>query len=289
MKGKVYINGDLLPADEASISVYDRGFQYGDGIFEGLRCYNGKIFKLKEHVQRLFQSAKAIQMRIPLSHDEMCEAIKTTVRANAILNAHIKPIVTRGYGWKLGLDPHNTTEANIVIIVREIGESMYAQADKGLRLAVVSLRKPPPYCLDPRVKSLNYLLNILARAEAQASGADEALLLDTQGYLAEGSADNIFLVREKMVYTPTLQSALAGITRQTVIDMAVASSIKVFEQSLTQYDLYNADEAFVTGSGAGIASVVQVDGRPVGDGKPGPITQKLIQLYTEVVKEGEPV
>lgn len=289
MKGKVYINGDLLPADEASISVYDRGFQYGDGIFEGLRCYNGKIFKLKEHVQRLFHSARAIQMTIPLSHDEMCEAIKTTVRANGSMNAHIKPIVTRGYGWKLGLDPKNTTDANIVIIVREIATSMYAQADTGLRLAVVSLRKPPAYCLDPRVKSLNYLLNILARAEAQASGADEALLLDSQGNLAEGSADNIFLVRDGVLYTPTLQSALAGITRQTVIDMAEASSIKVFEQPLTQYDIYNADEAFVTGSGAGIASVIQVDGRMIGDGKPGQLTQRLIQLYAEVVKKGEPV
>ena len=286
---KVYINGDIVPFRDAKISVFDRGFQYGDGVFEGLRCYDGKVFKLQEHVLRLFHSAQAVHISIPMTPDEMSKAIKDIVRANGSRNAHVKPIVTRGYGWKLGLDPKNATAPNIVIIVREIAESMYGKAGKGLRLAVVSIRKPPAFCIDPRIKSLNYLVNILARAEAQASGADEALLLDTQGYLAEGSADNIFLIREGFLYTPPIQSALEGITRQTVIELAKEDSIQVFETPLSLYDVYIADEVFVTGSGAGIVSVIEVDSKLVGEGKPGQITQRLIQLYAEAVKNGEPV
>lgn len=288
-KMKVYVNGELVPLKEAKISVFDRGFQYGDGVFEGLRCYDGRIFKLEEHVLRLFDSARAVHIKMPLSHAEMKEAIKDTIRTNGFKNAHIKPIVTRGYGWRLGLDPKNTTAPNIVIIVRPIAESMYGEAGSGLRLAVVSVRKISAACIDPRIKSLNYLVNILARAEAQASGADEAIMLDIQGYISEGSADNIFLVRRRALWTPPVQSALEGITRQTVIELGKEVSIPTYETLLTLYDIYTADEVFVTGSGAGIVPVTEVDKKPVGGGKPGQITQRLIELYAEAVKNGESV
>ena len=286
---KVYINGDIVPMKEAKLSVFDRGFQYGDGVFEGLRCYDGKIFKLEEHVIRLFDSAKAIHIKIPISHAEMKKAIKDTLRVNGFRNAHIKPFVTRGFGWKLGLDPRNTTEPNIAIIAREIAESMYGEASKGLRLAVASVRKIPAACLDPRIKSLNYLVNILARAEAIVSGADECIMLDMQGYISEGSGDNIFLVKRGALLVPPVQFGLEGTTRQTVIEMAKGVSILVHEVTLTMYDAYTADEIFVTGSGAGIVPVVEVDKKPVGDGKTGQVTNQLIRLYAEAVKKGEPI
>lgn len=286
---KVYINGEIVPLREAKISVFDRGFQYGDGVFEGLRCYEGRIFKLEEHVLRLFNSARAIHIQIPLSLTEMKKAIKETVRVNGFKNAHIKPIVTRGYGWKLGLDPKNTTGPNIVIITRPISESMYGEAASGLRLAAVSVRKIPASCIDPRVKSLNYLANILARAEAQASGADEAIMLDAQGLVSEGSGDNIFLVRRDALWAPPVQFGLEGITRQTVIDLGKEISIPTHDTPLTMYDIYTAEEIFVTGSGAGIVPVIEVDKKPVGDGKIGQITKRLIQSYADAVKKGEPI
>lgn len=286
---KVYINGEIVPIREAKISVFDRGFQYGDGVFEGLRCYDKKIFKLGEHVVRLFNSARAIHINIPMSQADMKKAIKETVRVNGFKNAHIKPTVTRGYGWKLGLDPRNTTEPNIVIIARPISESMYGEAASGLRLAVVSVRKVPASCIDPRVKSLNYLVNILARAEAQASGADEAIMLDMEGFISEGSGDNIFLVRRGSLLTPPVQSALEGITRQTVIEMAKENSIPIYETPLTIYDAYTADEVFVTGSGAGIVPVMEVDKKLIGDGMPGRVTHQLILSYKEAVIKGEPI
>lgn len=286
---KVYINGEIVPLKEAKISVFDRGFQYGDGVFEGMRCYDGKIFKLEEHVLRLFDSATAIHINMPLSHAEMKRAIKDVVSANGFRNAHIKPIVTRGYGWKLGLDPRNTTDPNIVIITRPISGSMYGEADAGIRLAVVSIRKIPSSSLDPRVKSLNYLVNVLARAEALASGADEAIMLDNRGLLCEGTGDNIFVVRHGALWIPPVQHALEGITRQTVIELGAKASIHTHETSLSMYDVYTADEVFVTGSAAGIVPVLEVDKKPVGEGKPGPLTQRLIQLYAEAVKNGDPV
>lgn len=286
---KVYINGEFLPFKEAKLSVFDRGFQYGDGVFEGLRCYEGKIFKLEEHVLRLFDSARAIHIQMPLSHSEMKRAIKETIRVNGFMNAHIKPLVTRGYGWKLGLDPRNTTKPNIVIIARPIAESMYGKAASGLTLAVVSVRKIPAICIDPRIKSLNYLVNILARAEAQASGADEAIMLDPQGFVSEGSGDNIVLVRRGALWTSPVHSGLAGITRQTVMELGQQISLPIYEGPLTMFDVYTADEIFVTGSGAGIVPVVEVDKKPVGDGKAGKITDQLIKLYAEAVKKGEPI
>jgi branched-chain amino acid aminotransferase len=284
----VYVNGEMVPMKEAKISVFDRGFQYGDGVFEGLRAYDGRIFKLKEHTDRLFRSAKAINIVMPISKEGFNEAVKRVIRENGFREAHIKPQVTRGIAWKLGLDPRNTTSPNIVIPARPIGKSMF-EAEKGFKLAAVSVRKIPGMCLDPRVKSLNYLANIMARMEALASGADEAIMLDIHGYVSEGAGDNIFLVKGGELYTPNVQDALEGITRQTVIDLASQKKIEVHETRLTLYDAYTADEVFVTGSGAGIVPVTDVDRRIVSQGKVGPVTKVLSEAYDEEVKKGEPV
>jgi branched-chain amino acid aminotransferase len=271
---------------EAKISVFDRGFQYGDGVFEGLRAYDGKIFKLREHTDRLFRSAKAINIVMPISKEEFNGAVKRVVRENGFRDAHIKPQVTRGIAWKLGLDPRNTTAPNIVIPARPIGKSMF-EADKGFKLAAVSVRKIPAMCFDPRVKSLNYLANIMARMEALASGADEAIMLDIHGYISEGAGDNIFLVKRGELYTPEVQDALEGITRQTVIDLAGRKDVKVHETRLTLYDIYTADEVFITGSGAGMVPVTEVDQRIVSEGKAGPVTKLLNEAYEEEVQTGE--
>lgn len=282
----VYVNGEMVPMKEAKISVFDRGFQYGDGVFEGLRAYDGKIFRLREHTDRLFRSARAINIQVPLTKDEFSEAVKRVVRENKFQDAHIKPQVTRGTAWKLGLDPRNTTAPNVVIPARPIGKSMF-EADKGFKLAAVSVRKIPAMCFDPRVKSLNYLANIMARMEALASGADEAIMLDIHGYVAEGSADNIFLVRNGELYTPGVQDALEGITRATVIELAGRKKIRVHETKLTLYDVYTADEVFVTGSGAGIVAVTEVDKRVVSGAKTGPVTKIIGDIYDEEAKNGE--
>jgi len=282
----VYVNGEMVPMKEAKISVFDRGFQYGDGVFEGLRAYDGKIFKLREHTDRLFRSARAINIQMPLTRDEFSEAVKRVVRENRFQDAHIKPQVTRGIAWKLGLDPRNTTAPNVVIPARPIGKSMF-QADQGFKLAAVSVRKIPAMCFDPRVKSLNYLANIMARMEALASGADECIMLDIHGYVSEGAGDNIFLVRNGELYTPAVQDALEGITRATVIELAGRKKIRVHETKLTLYDVYTADEVFVTGSGAGIVGVTEVDKRVVSGGKTGPVTKIISDIYDEEAKNGE--
>jgi branched-chain amino acid aminotransferase len=282
----VYVNGEMVPMREAKISVFDRGFQYGDGVFEGLRAYDGKIFKLKEHTERLFRSARAVNIPMPITKDEFSKAVKRVVRENKFQDAHIKPQVTRGTAWKLGLDPRNTTAPNIVIPARPIGKSMF-EADKGFKLAAVSVRKIPAMCFDPRIKCLNYLANIMARMEAQASGADEAIMLDIHGHVAEGSADNIFLVKNGELYTPSVQDALEGITRETVVELARRMKIKVHEAKMTMYDVYVADEIFVTGSGAGIVGVTEVDKRVISEGKTGPITKKISDVYDAEAQNGE--
>jgi branched-chain amino acid aminotransferase len=271
---------------EARISVFDRSFQYGDGVFEGLRAYTGRIFKLREHIDRLFRSAQFVNIKIPLSKDQFCDAVKRVVRENNFLDAHIKPQVTRGIAWKLGLDPSNATAPNVIIPARPIGKSMFDTA-AGFKLASVSVRKVPAMCIDPRVKSCNYLVNILARSEAVASGADEAIMLDIDGYVAEGAGDNIFLVKDHALYTPPLQDALAGITRATVLELASDSKIPAHETRLTTYDVYTADEVFITGSGAGVVPVTEVDGRPVSGGQPGEITMRMGLLYDERAAHGE--
>ncbi len=285
---KVYVNGDMVAWKDAKISVFDRAFQYGDGVFEGLRCYDGKIFKLREHVDRLFHSASMLGITVPLSRESFCHAVKQVIRENGFMDAHIKPVVSRGTAWKLGLDPRNTTEPTIVIPARPIGKSMF-DAEKGFRLASVSVRKTPAMCIDPRVKSCNYLVHILARMEAISSGADEAVIYDINGYIAEGAGDNIFLIKNGILSTPRVQDALEGITRNTIIELACKEKIQICQTRLTSYDLYNADEVFVTGSGAGVIAVTEVDKRPVGNKRMGPLTKKLYDLYEKEARNGEPV
>lgn len=284
----VYVNGEMVPMKDAKISVFDRAFQYGDGVFEGMRCYDGRIFKLKEHTDRLFRSAKMIGIEMPMTKAEFSEVVKRVIRENNFREAHIKPVVSRGTAWKLGLDPRNTTAPNIVIPARPIGKSMF-DTEKGFRLASVSVRKVPAMCLDPRVKSCNYLVHIMARNEALASGGDEAIIYDIHGYVSEGCGDNIFLVKEGDLYTPSVQDALEGITRNTVIEIALREGLNVHETKLTSYDVYNADEIFVTGSGAGIITVTEVDKREVSGGRMGEITRRLSSLYDEEAKKGESV
>lgn len=281
----VYVNGEMVPMNEAKISVFDRGFQYGDGVFEGLRAYDGLIFKLKEHIDRLYRSASAVRIDIPLSKEQFCDAIKRVVRENSFKDAHIKPQVSRGNAFKLGMNPLNTTTPNIVIPARPIGVSLFKT--EGFKLATANVRKIPAMCLDPRIKSSGYLVQILARFDAMAAGADEGIMLDINGYVTEGCGDNIFIVKDGEIYTPPVWQALEGITRAVVIEMAKLKGYKVNENKLTTYDIHTADEVFVTGSAAGIVPVAEVDGFIISNRKAGKITQEIAALYKEEVKKGE--
>ena len=280
----VYVNGEMFPMMEAKISVFDRSFGYGDGVFEGIRAYDGLIFKLKEHVDRLYRSAAAIRIEIPLTKSDFCNDIKRVVRENAFKDAHIRPHVSRGNGFNSGLNPLNTTKPNIVIIARSISGSL-----EGFKLATASVRKIPPMCIDPRIKSACYLVQILARFNALDAGADEAIMLDTQGYISEGCGDNIFVVKNGILYTPPAWQALEGITRETVIEMSKREGIIVHETQLTTYNVYTADEVFIVGSAWGIVSVVKVDNIVISGGMTGKLTQRIMKLYKEEVKKGEPV
>ena len=283
----VYVNGEMVPMMEAKISVFDRSFQYGDGVFEGLRAYDGRIFKLKEHVDRLYRSAAAIRIEISLTKSDFCEAIKHVVRENGLKDAHIKPQVSRGNAFTLGMNPLNTTRPNIVIVARQIGESLFKT--EGFKLATASVRKIPSMCLDPRIKSSIYLVQILARFNAIDAGADEAIMLDIQGYISEGCGDNIFVVKNGNLYTPPVWQALEGITRETVIEMSKREGIIVYERQLTMYDVHTADEVFIVGSAAGILSVAEVDNIVISRGITGKVTRRIAELYKEEVKKGESV
>jgi len=277
----------MVPMMEAKISVFDRSFQYGDGVFEGLRAYDGRIFKLKEHVDRLYRSAAAIRIEIPLTKSDFCKAIKRVVRENGFKNAHIKPQLSRGNAFKLGMNPLNTTSPNIVIEARQIGESLFKT--EGFKLATASVRKIPSMCLDPRIKSSIYLVQILARFNAIDAGADEAIMLDIQGYVSEGCGDNIFVVKNGNLYMPPVWQGLEGITRETVIEMSKREGIIVNETQLTMYDVHIADEVFIVGSAAGILSVAEVDNIVISGGITGKVTRRIAELYKEEVKKGESV
>jgi branched-chain amino acid aminotransferase len=272
----VYLNGKLVAKEEAVVSVYDHGFLYGDGVFEGIRVYGGNIFRLRPHIDRLYDSAKAIGLEIPLSPAEMTQAVVETVAANRRPDIYIRLVVSRGPG-DLGIDPAKCKSGpSIVIIVDTIAlypEEIY---EKGLALVTSSVRRVPMDSIDPRVKSLNYLNNILAKIEAAQQGALEAIMLNDQGYVAECTGDNLFLVHKGVIYTPDVTAgALPGITRQTVLDIAEPLGRTVVAKNLTRYDVWCADECFLTGTAAEIIPVVMVDGREIGAGKPGPVTEKL--------------
>jgi branched-chain amino acid aminotransferase len=286
---QIYIDGVFYPRDEAKISVFDHGFLYGDGVFEGIRAYSGKIFRLSEHLDRLYDSAKTIDLKPPITQDEMAEAIIETCRRNKLQEAYIRPIISRGLG-DLGLDPRKCPKGSVVIMAVEWG-AMYGDLyEKGLKGVSVSVRRNPAEALPPNVKSLNYLNNILAKIEANYKGGDEAIFFDTNGYLSEGSGDNIFVIKNGAIITPPTLNNLRGITRMVALEIAADLGISVSERNMGYFDLYTADEVFVTGTAAEVAPITLIDGRVIGTGKPGPITRQLMESFKVIVqKEGTPI
>jgi branched-chain amino acid aminotransferase len=279
---KIYINGRLVSKEDATVSVFDHGFLYGDGVFEGIRVYEGVVFRLKEHVDRLYESARTLALKIPVTPKEMADATVRTVAANEKRDAYVRIVVSRGPG-DLGIDPANCREATVVIIVDAIKlypEEIYR---KGISLITASVRRTPLECMDTRVKSLNYLNNIMAKIQAKQLGALEAVMLNTQGMIAECTADNLFLVKGGTLKTPDLtQGALGGITRAAVLELARKGGIPTAETVLALHDAYNADECFLTGTGAELVPVVGLDGREIGDGRPGPITARLLAAFRKL-------
>jgi branched-chain amino acid aminotransferase len=287
---KIYIDGQYFDEQNAKISVFDHGLLYGDGIFEGIRAYNGRVFKLKEHIDRLFYSAKAILLTIPISHAEMIKAVVDTCRENGLRDGYIRLLVTRGVGT-LGLNPNKCKRPSVIVIADKIQLYPKEYYERGLDIITVPTTRNLHNAVNPAIKSLNYLNNILAKIEANNGGCEEAIMLNSEGYVAECTGDNIFIVRGNELLTPPLSAgALYGITRGVVMDLAREAGLKVSEPNLTRYDIFNADECFVTGTGAEVVPVVKVDGRVIGTGKPGPRTQGLVKKYHELVQSsGEPI
>jgi branched-chain amino acid aminotransferase len=282
---RIYINGKLYDKADAKISVYDHGLLYGDGVFEGIRIYNGTAFKLKEHVERLFESARAIKLEIPLTPEQMTRAIQDTVAANDKRNGYIRPIVTRGAGT-LGLDPRKCADPQVIVIVDDIALYPPELYETGLEIATVATIRNHPAAMNPRIKSLNYLNNILAKIEGIQQGCLESLMLNHNGEISECSGDNIFLVKDGTLSTPPIDAGiLKGITRDTVIDLARQTNIRVEEAPLTRHDVFIADECFLTGTAAEIIPVVKCDGRVIGSGKPGPMTKRLHEAYHRLTRQ----
>jgi len=287
---KIYINGKYYSERDAKVSVFDHGLLYGDGIFEGIRAYNGRVFKLKEHVDRLFCSAKSILLKIPMSHAAVMRAVVEACRANKIRDGYIRLVVTRGVGT-LGLNPNRCKQPLVIVIADRIQlypESFYA---RGMEIITVPTARNLHAAVNPAIKSLNYLNNILAKIEANNAGCEEAIMLNAEGFVAECTGDNVFIVKDGHLSTPPLSAgALYGITRRTVMDIAKESGYSVFEPNLTRYDLFNADECFLTGTGAEIVPVTKIDGRIIGRGRPGPVTRELEEKYRTLTKiSGEPI
>jgi branched-chain amino acid aminotransferase len=282
---KVFVNGKLLEKEDAKISVYDHGLLYGDGVFEGMRSYGGKVFRLQRHLERLWNSAKAIWLEIPLNQAEMARAVNDTLAANNIKDGYIRLVVTRGVGT-LGLDPNRCSQPQVIIITDKIElypEDFYRN---GLEIVTASTLRNHPAALNPRIKSLNYLNNILAKIEGLKAGCIEALMLNHKGEVAECTGDNVFLVRGGMLQTPPLDAGiLEGITRDAVIELARSAGIEVREMSLTRHDVYIADECFLTGSAAEVIPVVKIDSRTIGSGQPGPVTRDLMQRFRKLTRE----
>jgi len=277
---KVYINGKFYDKEEAKISVFDHGLLYGDGVFEGIRSYNHRVFKLKEHIDRLYNSAKAIMLEIPMSKQEMEKAIIETLKVNNLSDAYIRVVVTRGAG-DLGLDPRKCKSPSVIIITDKIVLYPQEYYENGLELITVSTRRNLPSAVNPAIKSLNYLNNIFAKIEAIKAGCEEAIMLNKDGYVAECTGDNIFIVKNKVLITPPIYiGALPGITRETVIEIAKKKlNLEVLEEVFTVYHIYTADECFLTGTAAEVIPVVKVDSRIINDGKPGEITKQIIKEF----------
>jgi branched-chain amino acid aminotransferase len=285
MSRQIYISGKFVPQEDAKISVFDHGLLYGDGVFEGLRSYRGKVFRIEEHIRRLYESAKAIWLEIPMSPDQMSDAVNEAVRINKIDDGYVRLVVTRGAGT-LGLDPNRCSNPQVIIIADTI--SLYPKElyEKGLEIITVSVQRNHPAALSPRIKSLNYLNNILAKIEGMQAGCIEALMLNHKGEVAECTGDNVFLVRQGMLQTPPLEAGiLEGVTRDAVIEVARVAGIEVRELPMTKHDVYIADECFLTGTAAEIVPVVRVDNRVIGTGKPGPMTRDLEKRFKKLTQE----
>jgi branched-chain amino acid aminotransferase len=284
MSLKVYISGTLYAKEDAKISVYDHGLLYGDGVFEGMRSYSGKVFRLTEHLDRLWDSAKAIWLEIPMSKQDLAHAVYETLAANQITDGYIRLVITRGAGT-LGLDPNRTSHPQVIIIADHIALYPAEFYERGLEIVTASTIRNHPAALSPRIKSLNYLNNILAKIEGLKAGCVEALMLNQKGEIAECTGDNIFLIRHGELLTPPVDAGiLEGITRNAVMEIARNHGIVVREIPLTRHDVYIADECFLTGSAAEVIPVVKVDNRSIGDGQVGPITKKLRTLFHELTR-----
>jgi len=281
---KVYIDGKFHNKEDAKISVFDHGLLYGDGVFEGIRFYHGKVFRLDEHMKRLEMSARAIALQLPMPRAEITEAVLETIRQNRLQDGYIRLVVTRGDG-DLGLSPLNCPKASVIIIAASIKLYPPDMYENGLHVVTCSTRRIPHGALSPMVKSLNYLNNVLAKLEAINAGAGEGLMLNEQGYVAECTGDNIFIIREGKLFTPPIASgALEGVTRGVVFDIAAELGLTVHEPQMTRYDIYTADECFLTGTAAEVIPAVTLDRRPIGNGQPGPITRKFIEKFTQLTQ-----
>ena len=284
MSVKVYVDGKFVPKEEACVSVFDHGFLYGDGVFEGIRAYSGKVFKLAEHVRRLYDSAKAIMLTVPMSEKEMADKIDETVKLNGLKDAYIRVVVSRGKG-DLGLDPRKCPKPSVIIIADTIQLYPKELYDKGLEIITGATNRIPNECLSPRIKSLNYLNNIMAKIEGINAGVAEVLMLNQNGYISECTGDNIFCVRDGKLMTPSECSGiLLGITRAAVMELARKQGVDVLETNLNRYDLYVADEVFLTGTAAEIIGVTKIDGRVIGDGRPGKLTKQLKTAFDKYVR-----
>ncbi len=287
---KIFIDGRFYSEKNAKVSVFDHGLLYGDGVFEGIRVYGGRIFKLDEHLDRLCASARAILLKVPLSREAMTQATVKTCRLNKLKDGYIRLVVTRGVGY-LGLSPYKCKAPSVIIIAATIElypEEVYR---KGMKLVTVGTMRTPPASLSPSIKSLNYLNNIMAKVEAIQAGGDEGLMLNAQGHIAECTGDNIFILRRGVLLTPPISAgALCGITRQVAMELAAQAGLPTREENLTRYDLFNAEECFLTGTAAEVVPVAWIDGRPIGNGQPGPVTRDLMQRYRDLTaREGAPI
>lgn len=281
----VYIDGRLYPASEAKISVFDHGLLYGDGVFEGVRVYDGLAFKLREHIDRMYESAKVIKLDIPMEKEEMVKAVVEVLRANRIRDGYVRIVVTRGVG-DLGLDPRKCRRPTVIIIADRIQIYSDEARERGLRAIISSVRRDAVDATSHEAKTLNYLNSILAKIEAIEAGADEAIMLDSRGFVSEGTGDNVFVVKEGVVSTPPRTAGiLPGITRKCVIELCRGLGIPVFERDVTVVELYTADEVFVTGTAAEVMPVTVINGRVIGDGRPGPITRRLMEEFRKLTRD----
>jgi branched-chain amino acid aminotransferase len=286
-----YVDGKYVPKEQASISIYDHGFLYGDGVYEAIRAYDGIIFKLREHIDRLFESAKSIKIEMPFSKNDLRGLVVEVLRKNQLKNSYIRIVVSRGRG-RMGVDPRNCPKPTIVIMA-EPREPLFGENVRGISAIVSSLRRTPSWSLDPRIKTLNYLNNIMAKIEAIESGVEEAIMLNEQGYVAETSTENIFIVKNGIVSTPhPSQGVLRGITRDTILEIARELGYTLEERAITVHELYNADEVFVTGTAAEVVPIVKITGRKIGEGEAGPVFARILGRFRELIKrsnEGTPI